>query len=85
MSQKDVLIERLRSRPRNFTIDELDSLMRKCGCKKVNRGKTSGSAIAYIHEKTGRKLLFHSPHPQKELKMYMIDKTIEFLIELNEI
>lgn len=85
MSQKDVLIERLQSRPANFTIDELDSLMRKCGCKKVSRGKTSGSAIAYVHEKTGRKLRLHSPHPQKELKKYMIDLTIEFLSELNEI
>ena len=85
MSQRDVLIERLRSRPRDFTIDELDSLMRKCGCKKVTRGKTSGSAIAYIHEKTGKKLKFHSPHPQKELKMYMIDMAIGFLSELNEI
>lgn len=85
MSQKDTLIERLLSKPKDFTIDELDSLMRKCGCRKINRGKTSGSAIAYLHEKTDRKLKFHSPHPSKELKMYMIDETIRFLRELQEI
>ena len=79
MSQKDNLIRRLKAKPKDFTISELDSLMSKCGCSKNNRGKTSGSAIAYIHDKTGRILKFHSPHPQNELKGYMIDKVIVFL------
>ena len=53
MSQKDSLVERLLSKPKDFTIDELESLMGKCCCKKFNRGRTSGSAIAYIHEAKG--------------------------------
>lgn len=79
MSQKDTLIKRLKSRPKDFTIYELDSLMSKCGCRKSVRGKTSGSAIAYIHEETGRILNIHSPHPKKELKQYVIDDVLEFL------
>ena len=85
MSQKDTLINRLKSRPKDFTIEELDSLMRKCGCTRVNRGKTSGSAIAYIHDKTGGKIKIHSPHPKKELKRYQIDLAIEFLESAGEI
>ena len=85
MSQKDSLVERLLSKPKDFTIDELESLMSKCCCKKFNRGRTSGSAIAYIHEATGRKLKIHSPHPQKELKRYVIEDVIEFLELVNEI
>lgn len=85
MSQKENLIERLKGRPKDFTIDELISLMTRCGCEKMNRGKTSGSAIAFVHSKTGRKMNIHSPHPNKELKMYVVDKAIEFLKEVNEI
>ena len=85
MSQKENLVERLRGRPRDFTIDELTSLMTKCGCEKVNRGKTSGSAIAFIHKKTNRKIKIHSPHPNKELKMYVVDIVIGFLQDVGEI
>lgn len=85
MSQKENLILRLKSRPKDFTIAELDSLMSKCGCYKSNRGKTSGSAIAYIHEKTQKMLKIHSPHPQSELKRYAIDCVIDFLERVSEI
>lgn len=85
MSQKEHLIERLIGRPKDFTIDELTSLMTKCGCEKVNRGKTSGSAIAFIHTGTGRKFKIHSPHPKKELKRYVLDLAIGFLSDVGEI
>ena len=85
MSQKEELVQKLLSKPKNFTIFELDSLMSKCGCQKSNRGKSSGSAIAYVHRKTGRILKFHSPHPQKELKPYMVVLVIDFLTSVSEI
>ena len=85
MSQKDTLIKRLKSRPTDFTIYELDSLMSKCGCRKSVRGKTSGSAIAYIHEGTGKILSMHSPHPKKVLKKYVIDDVLDFLALISAI
>ena len=85
MSQKDDLIERLKWRPKDFTISELDSLMSKCGCRKSNRGKTSGSAIAYIHDETKQMLRIHSPHPKKELKQYAIKLVLEFLEQISEL
>lgn len=85
MSQKDDLIERIKSKPKDFTVLELDSLMSKCGCTKLSRGKTSGSAIAYMHEETKCMLRMHSPHPRKELKPYMVKSVIEFLEQISEI
>lgn len=85
MSQKDDLVTRLKSYPVDFTIRELDSLMNKCNCVKGNRGKSSGSAIEYIHSPSKRAFTCHSPHPQKELKRYVLKNVILFLQELGEI
>lgn len=85
MSQKDDLISRLKTKPKDFTISELDSIMSKCHCQKNNRGRTSGSGISYVHETSGKILKIHSPHPQKELKRYMIEMVIDFLEEISEI
>lgn len=85
MSQKDRLIARLKMKPTDFSIQELDTLMNKCGCHKYNRGRTSGSAIAYIHVATKRVLSLHSPHPQKLLKTYMVKMVLEFLQDVSEI
>lgn len=85
MSQKDDLVARLKSCPADFTIRELDSLMNKCHCEKGNRGKSSGSAIEYVHLPTKRFFTCHSPHPQKELKRYVLKNAITFLQEIGEI
>ena len=85
MSQKEDLLKRLSSKPKDFTIPEMDSLMTKCGCEKKNRGKTSGSAVAYIHVATGRVFKCHLPHPRKEFPSYVIDQAIDFLKDVSEI
>ena len=85
MSQKEDLVNRLKAKPKNFTIGELNSLMHKCGYEKYNRGRTSGSAISYYHTATKKILKIHSPHPRKELKPYMIEKVLIFLKETGEI
>lgn len=85
MSRKETLIKRLRSKPKDFTITELDTLMAQCGCEKDRKGKTSGSRIAYRHSATGKCLLMHSPHPKKELKPYMVAQVIAFLESVSEI
>ena len=85
MSQKDDLIKRLRSYPKDFEIRELDSLMSKCNCQKGNRGNTSGSAIEYSHVPTRRIFNCHSPHPEKELKKYVLKEAVIFLESVGEI
>ena len=85
MSQKDDLIMRIKSCPKDFEIRELDSLMSKCNCVKGNRGKTSGSAIEYTHTTTKRVFSCRSPHPEKVLKRYILKNAIAFLEEIGEL
>ena len=79
MSQRKKLLERLQSNPDDFTSAELETLMNQCGCRKSNKGKTSGSRIAYVHQETGRMFLAHSPHPARVLKHYQVKAVIGFL------
>lgn len=85
MSKKSDLIEKLcrKPAPKNFTTQELDSLMGKCNCVKRSGGR--GSSIAYYHEPTGRVLTFDGPHPGNELYGYQIKKVVKFLDEIGEI
>jgi len=84
MSQKEDLLNRIKSKPKDFTVPEMDSLMAKCGCEKKNRGKTSGSAVAYKHLATGSIFKCHLPHPQKEFPAYVIEQAIAFLTGVGE-
>ena len=84
MPKKDQLWKKLFAAriPRNFTIADLDVLMSKCDCDKFYGGR--GSAIAYVHRKTGRVLMFDGPHPGNELYVYRVKKVREFLQSLDE-
>ena len=42
MSQKDKLIRKLKSRPKDFTYDEAETLLQYLTFRKDNKGKTSG-------------------------------------------
>jgi len=80
MSQKEKLIKRVRSNPKDFTFRELEVLMRELGFQKADSGKTSGSAVKFSN---GEKALFlHRPHPQNILKPYQIRDLINLLNEL---
>ena len=83
MPKKDRLWKKLFSAriPRNFTVQELDALMAACGCDKASGGR--GSAIAYVHRKTKRVLIFDGPHPGNELYTYQVKKVREFLQSLD--
>ena len=84
MPKREDLIEKLcrKPSPKNFTKQELDALMGKCGCNKRQGGRES--AIEYVH-KNGRILTFDGPHPGNELYNYQIKKVIAFLKEIGEI
>ena len=80
MAGIDDLLRRIRCKPRDYTIQELDTLMNKCGCIKGHGGR--GSSLLYYHKGTGRKLTFDGPHPGKELYPYQIKKVLAFLSEI---
>lgn len=83
--KKEELLRKLCRKPilKNFTKLELDTLMKKCGCDKYSGGR--GSSIAYVHTKTNRILQFDEPHPGKELYIYQVKMSIQFLKDIAEL
>lgn len=78
MGQKDKLIQRLKSKPKDFTFEEAETLLGYLDYNRSNKGKTSGSRVVFISDEHGS-ILLHKPHPQKELKTYQIKELIEIL------
>lgn len=78
LGQKEKLIERLKTKPRNFTFDEAESLLKYFEYSRSNKGKTSGSRVMFISDEHPP-ILLHKPHPRKELLEYQIKQLIEIL------
>ena len=79
MGKLEKLIERLKSIPKDFTFDEMQSLLLALGFELSNKGKTSGSRVKFF--KDGVCIILHKPHPRKELLAYQIKQVIETLSE----
>ncbi len=73
MGQKEKLIAKLRSNPKDFTFDEAESLLGYMTYRRSNKGKTSGSRMMFTSEKYKTKILLHKPHPRKELLEYQVN------------
>ena len=78
MGKKDKLIKRLKTRPKDFTFDEAESLLSYFEYERYDKGKTSGSRVCFKSTKHAP-IMLHKPHPQKELKEYQIKDLIEKL------
>ena len=79
MGKLEKLIERLKSIPKDFTFDEMQSMLLALGFELSNKGKTSGSRVKFF--KDGVCIILHKPHPRKELLAYQIKQVIETLSE----
>ena len=73
MGQKEKLIERLKSKPRDFTFDDAETLLGFFSYHRSNKGKTSGSRVMFI-SKDYAPILLH-----KELQDYQVKQLIEIL------
>lgn len=78
MGQKEKLIKKLQSRPKNFTFDDAEALLRYFSYTRSNKGRTSGSRVMFVSEKYAP-ILLHKPHPRKELLEYQVKQLIEVL------
>ena len=78
MSTKEKLLQRFQSCPKDFTIDEMDSLMNYLGYRRNDKGKTSGSRIAYLSDGLPP-ILLHRPHPGNTFKQYQLRQIFELL------
>ena len=84
MSGLEKEIERLKSRPKDFTYNEAKTLLNNLGFYEYNKGKTSGSRVAFIN-RDGVKIDLHKPHPGRILKSYQINMLLKKLKELEVI
>ena len=77
MGQKEKLIERLRAKPKTFTFDDAESLLRYFEYERSNKGRTSGSRIMFVSKHPP--IMMHKPHPRKELLEYQVKQLIQIL------
>lgn len=78
MGQKEKLIKKLKSIPKDMTFEEVETLLRYLTYLSSNKGKTSGSRVMFFSD-GHPSILLHKPHPRKELLEYQIKQLIEFL------
>lgn len=64
MEQKEKLIQRLKNKPKDFTFDDAETLLKYFDYARLNKGKTSGSRAMFVSNEHGS-ILLHKPHPQK--------------------
>ena len=77
MSKKDKLIDKLLKKQKDFTFDEMVSLLSYFGYE-LKQGGT-GSGVKFIKEGSNEVINFHKPHPSRILKRYVLDQVIEKL------
>ncbi|WP_184216574.1 type II toxin-antitoxin system HicA family toxin [Granulicella aggregans] len=76
MSTHKKALRRLASSPKDFTWQELVTLMTGLSFDLVKAG---GSGRKFIHPITGGTLFLHQPHPANVLKAYQVRDAIELL------
>jgi HicA toxin of bacterial toxin-antitoxin, len=80
MSRKDKLIQRLLSRPKDFSWDELLVLLAAFRFEEVSTGKTGGSRRRFVNM-DGVVITLHKPHPRNVLKAYQVDQIVDVLTQ----
>ncbi len=78
LGQKEKLIERLKARPKDFTFEDAETLLRYFSYQRSNKGRTSGSRVMFLSE-THPPIMLHRPHPRKELLSYQVKQLLEVL------
>jgi predicted RNA binding protein YcfA (HicA-like mRNA interferase family) len=78
MGRQTKLFERLRTKPTDFTWQELEALLRGLGYEQ-ERG--SGSRRKFYNKGTGALISLHEPHPRKILKRYQVNDVLSHLKE----
>lgn len=78
MGQKEKLIARLLSRPKDFTFLDLETLLGYFAYKRNDKGRTIGSRVMFINDKYAS-IMLHKSHQRKELLDYQVKQVIDVL------
>lgn len=76
MANYEKLLDRLRTRPKDFRWSELKTLLRGLGYEEE---KGSGSRRKFYNPRTGVSINLHQPHPKNELKAYQVKEILDHL------
>jgi len=68
VSRKQKLIDRLKSKPRDMTFEEIETLLFLLGYERSNQGKTSGSRVRFFNADLKSQIPIHKPHPSNIMK-----------------
>jgi hypothetical protein len=79
MTKKVKLLERFLSAPKDFTYDELKTVLNNLGYDEDHKGKTSGSRVAFVCKLKNEYILIHKPHPNKIVNRIYIKNIIKEL------
>ena len=80
MSQKEKLVKRLLSRPKDFSFQDVVTLLNRFGYNERTIGKTSGTSVAFANIENDY-IRIHKPHPRNTLLPYQVTNLIN---DLNE-
>ena len=78
MSKKEKLIKRFLSIPKDFTFEELVTLLSYFGYRVDTKGKSSGSRLEFVSNEH-RPIGLHRPHPSNVIKAYQLRQVLEIL------
>ena len=76
--KRQKILERLLTKPTDFSWLELVKVLSGFGYEQFNAGKTSGSRVRFVHP-TLPPILLHKPHPRPILKRYQLEDIIHLL------
>lgn len=78
MGQKEKLIQKLKSKPKNMTFEEAETLLKYLAYTRSDKGRTSGSRVMFTSTEHAP-ILLHKPHPRKELLAYQVKQLADIL------
>ena len=78
MGKKEKLIKRLKAKSKDFTFEEVESLLGFFAYERSDKGRTSGSRVIFTSQEHPP-ILLHKPHPEKELKRYQVKQLLMIL------
>ncbi len=76
MSRFRKALARLKTRPKDFSWKELQTIMAHFGYQELKGG---GSRRKFVHPESRVTVSLHEPHPSPIIKMYALDIVIEHL------
>jgi hypothetical protein len=78
MTKHEKLLDRLLTKPKDFTWGELRKVLNNFGYKQTGAGKTGGSRARFISI-DHPPIILHKPHPKPILKRYQLENIIDLL------